>query len=227
MHHLRHRMAPLSILVALALGVAACGSSTGSSSTSSQTPTNGGTLKLLGSSDVDHLDTASAYYTASYTLERAFTRQLFSYPASTDQTEAITPVPDLASELPTTANGGITADGKTYTIHLRQGVLWNTHPARAVTAADVVLGLKRLCNPVSPVGAPGYYTDTIVGIKAYCDGFAKVNGDAASIAAYIKGHDIAGVKAVGDSTVVFTLLQPASDFLNILRCRSHPRRAST
>ena len=190
MHHLRHRTAPLSILVALALGVAACGSSTGSSSTSSQTPTNGGTLKLLGSSDVDHLDTASAYYTASYTLERAFTRQLFSYPASTDQTKAITPVPDLASELPTTANGGITADGKTYTIHLRHGVLWNTHPARAVTAADVVLGLKRLCNPVSPVGAPGYYTDTIVGMKAYCDGFAKVNGDAASIAAYIKGHDI-------------------------------------
>ena len=217
MHHFRHRTATLSILVALALGVAACGSSTGSSSTtSSQTPTQGGTLKLLGSSDVDHLDTASAYYTASYTLERAFTRQLFSYPASTDQTKAITPVPDLASELPTTANGGITAAGKTYTIHLRQGVLWNTHPARAVTAADVVLGLKRLCNPVSPVGAPGYYTDTIVGMKAYCDGFAKVKGDAASIAAYINGHDIAGVKAVGDSTVVFTLLQPASDFLNIL-----------
>jgi peptide/nickel transport system substrate-binding protein len=216
-HHLRHRTATLSILVALALGVAACGSNTGSSSTtSSQTPTQGGTLKLLGSSDVDHLDTASAYYTASYTLERAFTRQLFSYPASADQTKAITPVPDLASELPTTANGGITANGKTYTIHLRQGVLWNTHPARAVTAADVVLGLKRLCNPVSPVGAPGYYTDTIVGMKAYCDGFAKVNGDAASIAAYINGHDVAGVKAVGDSTVVFTLLQPASDFLNIL-----------
>ncbi|HEY3200191.1 MAG TPA: ABC transporter substrate-binding protein, partial [Actinomycetes bacterium] len=217
MHHFRHRTATLSILVALALGVAACGSSTGSSSTtSSQTPTQGGTLKLLGSSDVDHLDTASAYYTASYTLERAFTRQLFGYPASADQTKAITPVPDLASELPTTANGGITANGKTYTIHLRQGVLWNTHPARAVTAADVVLGLKRLCNPVSPVGAPGYYTDTIVGMKAYCDGFAKVNGDAASIAAYINGHDVAGVKAVGDSTVVFTLLQPASDFLNIL-----------
>ena len=36
-----------------------------------------------------------------------------------------------------------------------------------------MLGLKRLCNPVSPVGAPGYYENTIVGMKAYCDGFAQ------------------------------------------------------
>src|SRR4029450_10802236 len=213
----RRPLALTSLVVGLALLAGACGNqASGGTSAAGGTPQQGGPLKLVGSTDVDHLDTASAYYVASYPLERAFTRQLFSYPASADQTKAITPVPDLASELPTTANGGITANGKTYTIHLRQGVLWNTHPARAVTAADVVLGLKRLCNPVSPVGAPGYYTDTIVGMKAYCDGFAKVNGDAASIAAYINGHDVAGVRAVGDSTVVFTLLQPASDFLNIL-----------
>ena len=39
--------------------------------TSGGQPTPGGTLKLLGSGDVDHLDTASAYYTTSYTLVRA------------------------------------------------------------------------------------------------------------------------------------------------------------
>lgn len=73
---------------------------------------------------------------------------------------------------------------------------WNTSPARAVTAQDVVLGLKRLCNPVSPVGAPGYYENTIAGMKAYCDGFAKVAGTAA----YIDGHQISGVKATDART---------------------------
>ena len=59
--------------------LAACGGNSGGTSTGAQptgAPTNGGTLKLLGSGDVDHLDPASAYYTVSYTLERAFTRQL-------------------------------------------------------------------------------------------------------------------------------------------------------
>ena len=209
-------MAGVSILSVLTLTLAACGASTNESSTTGAQPVLGGTLRLVGSSDVDHLDTASGYYTTTYTLERAFARQLFSYPASTDVTKANTPVPDIATELPTKDNGGISADGKTYTIHLRSGVKWNTSPARDVTAQDVVLGLKRLCNPVSPVGAPGYYENTIAGMKAYCDDFAKVKGDPADMAAYIDGHDISGVKATDASTVVFTLTQPASDFLNIL-----------
>jgi peptide/nickel transport system substrate-binding protein len=211
--------ATLAILAVTAVTLAACGSGTTSTSSGDNSggqPVQGGTLKLLGSSDVDHLDTASAYYTASYTLERAFTRQLFSYPASTDINKANAPVADLATELPTTDNGGISADGKTYTIHLRTGVNWDTSPARAVTAQDAILGLKRLCNPVSPVGAPGYYENTIVGMKAYCDGFAKVPGTATAMAAYINGHDISGVKATDAQTLTFQLLQPATDFVNIL-----------
>ena len=208
--------ATFALLSATAVTLAACGTATGTGGGSSGGPVSGGTLKLLGSSDVDHLDTASAYYTASYTLERTYARQLFSYPASTSTSTANTPVPDLATTMPTTANGGISADGKTYTIHLRTGVDWNTSPARAVTAQDVVLGLKRLCNPVSPVGAPGYYENTIVGMQAYCDGFAKVAGTVPAIAAYIKGHEISGVKATDAQTLVFKLKQPASDFVNIL-----------
>jgi ABC-type transport system substrate-binding protein len=208
--------AAVSLLSALTLALAACGSVSQTRGTAVGQPKEGGTLQLLGSSDVDHIDTASAYYTTSYTLERAFTRQLFSYPASNDVSQANTPVPDLATEMPTQSNGGVSADGRTYTIHLRSGVRWNTSPARAVTAQDVVLGLKRLCNPVSPVGAPGYYQNTIAGMKSYCDGFTKVQGTAPAIAAYINGHDISGVKATDDRTVVVTLTQPASDFVNIL-----------
>jgi peptide/nickel transport system substrate-binding protein len=213
----RRPLALTGLLAGLALLAAACGSSTTSSGAAAGgAPQSGGTLKLVGSSDVDHLDTASAYYTVSYTLERGFARQLFSYPASTDIAKANTPVPDVAAEMPTKANGGISADGRTWTIHLRSGVRWNTTPAREVTAQDFVLGLKRLCNPVSPVGAPGYYEDTIVGMRSYCDGFAKVGQDAASIKGYIQSHDVAGLRATNARTLVIQLQEPASDFANIL-----------
>ncbi|SEM57783.1 ABC transporter substrate-binding protein [Streptacidiphilus jiangxiensis] len=181
------------------------------------TPVKGGTLKLLGNSDVDHLDTASAYYSVSYVIERAYARQLFTYPAATDPNKVNAVVPDLATELPTAANGGISADGLTYTIHLRQGPMWNTTPARAVTAQDEVLGMKRLCNPTqNSVGAPSYYEGVIKGFSEYCAGFAKVKQTIPDMKAYITGHDISGVTAVDANTVRFTLVKPASDFLNIL-----------
>jgi ABC-type transport system substrate-binding protein len=218
MHHRRRRvLAAAAMTPVLAVTLAACSAGGGGSGAqTSGTPVSGGTLKLLGASDVDHLDPASAYYTTSYTLERAFTRQLFSYPASTDIAQANTPVADAATEVPTKANGGISADGKTYTIHIRPGVKWNTTPARQVTAQDFVLGLKRLCNPVSPVGAPGYYTNTIAGMKQYCDGFAKVPATASAMANYINSHNISGVRTPDSMTLVITLTQPANDFLNIM-----------
>lgn len=225
-HRPRSLAATTALLAAVALTAAACSSSGakppdntggGGNQNASGTPVQGGTLKLIGSGDVDHLDTASGYYTATYTLQRAYTRQLFSYPASPDNATAIGIVPDLASELPTTGNGGISADGLTYTIHLRSGAMWNTTPARPVTAQDAVLGMKRLCNPTkNAVGAPGYYEGVIAGFQQYCDGFAKAPQTIAGIQQYITGHEISGVKAVDATTVKFTLVKSASDFLNIL-----------
>lgn len=202
----------------MALVLAACGGSSGSgASPSGGKPTYGGTLKLIGSGDVDHLDPASAYYTATYTLERAFTRQLVSYSASNDLDTATTVAADLATEVPSTSNGGISKDGKTYTFHLRSDAMWNTKPARAVTAQDVVRGIQRICNPASPAGAIGYYEGTIAGFADFCSGFAKVDAsDPAAMAAYMDKTPIAGVQAPDERTVVFTLTKPAGDFLNIL-----------
>jgi ABC-type transport system substrate-binding protein len=212
---LPRRLASMAAFALLSLAAAACGT-TSSSSNSGGTPVKGGTLTLLGKGDVDHLDTASAYYTVSYTLERAFTRQLVTYPASTDFHQATSVVADMATTVPSKSNGGISSDGKTYTFHIKQAVKWDTTPARQVTAQDVILGFKRLCNPSSPVGAPGYYETTIVGFQDYCEPMLNIQPTAAAIKAYIDGHDIAGIKAVGADSVVFTLIQPASDFLNIL-----------
>lgn len=204
----------------LAVGLAACGGgSNGSGSDDSGTPVKGGILKIVGAGDVDHLDTASGYTTVADSLERVWARRLFSYKASNNQAEGSQVVPDIATEMPTMANGGISADGKTYTIKMRPGVQWNTQPPRDVTAGDVVRGIKRLCNP-NPNGVSGgigYYKQTISGMTAYCDGFQKVGkDDAKGMAAYENGHEISGLTAKDDHTVVITLTQPASDFVNIM-----------
>jgi ABC-type transport system substrate-binding protein len=144
-------------------------------------------------------------------------RQLVSYPASDDLHTATTVAADLATEVPSTSNGGISKDGTTYTFHLRSDAMWNTKPARAVTAEDVVRGIQRICNPASPSGAIGYYEGTIAGFADFCSGFAKVDAsDPAAMGAYMDHTPIAGVQAPDNRTVVFTHTKPAGDFLNIL-----------
>jgi len=65
--------------------------------------------------------------------------------------------------------------------------MWDTSPPRQVTSNDFVLEFKMLCNPVSPVGAPGYFETTIVGMASYCNGFAKVSDTVSAIDAYEEG----------------------------------------
>jgi peptide/nickel transport system substrate-binding protein len=209
-------------------GGAATSGSAGATSAASSAATSGaaaggtgGTLKLAGPSEIGNLDPAAAYGPADIHMQRAFNRALFGYPATTDSTVAITVAPDIATEIPTVANGGISADGKTYTITLRSGVKWHAPGGdRPVVAGDVVRGLKRICNP--KLGSPvlSYFTLTIAGLQEFYDGFTKVDPTVAAMKAYMDGHEISGVQAKDDATVVFTLIQPASDFLAILALSS-------
>jgi peptide/nickel transport system substrate-binding protein len=187
------------------------------------TPRYGGTLRLKGPGGVDHIDTASAYYATSAQILRGLSRHLFAYPALddlSDPEQSFTPAPDLAREIPTEANGGVSADRMTYTIRLREGVLWDSTPPREVTAHDVVRAFKRLPNPVSGAGALHYFTSTIDGMREYCeayrDAFADREPTAEAMAEFQRSHDIRGLRAADDKTVVFRLRQPANDFLNIL-----------
>ena len=149
-------------------------------------------------------------------LLRTFTRQLVSYPPVADSAAKLLPAGDLASEIPTRDNGGISPDGRVYTFHLRAGVRWNTEPPRDVTAADVARGLKMVCNPVSPAGAADYYTRTILGMATYCERFSRVPGTPAAIEQFVASTTIDGIRTPDDRTVVFTLTAPAADFLNLL-----------
>ena len=174
-----------------------------------------GTLKLVGSTDLSAAgDPQGEYETIGAVLERAYARQLVSYPASTDIQKADSLVPDVATSMPT-----VSSDGLTYTFHLKSGVMWNTSPPREVTSQDFVLGLKRNCDPtLAPNGNPSYYTATIKGFSDFCTPFenADATESAAARAAYINGHDISGLQTPDSKTLVITLTQPASDFPYIM-----------
>ncbi|MEV4258171.1 ABC transporter substrate-binding protein, partial [Spirillospora sp. NPDC049652] len=175
------------------------------------------TLKVVGSSDPDHIDTSSVYTTWGNLLARQFSRNLFNVKAADNFDDAIKVVPDAAAEIPTTGNGGLSKDGKTYTIKLRDGLQWDTNPVRPVVANDFVRGIKRVCNPAKPSGGMAYYTETIQGFSAFCDGFSKVSAtDPAAIAGYQNQHQVPGLQAKDDKTLVVKLVNPASDFTNIL-----------
>ncbi len=227
------RFAGLAAAVLAAGALAACSSSSTSSpavgSSSSSTPVSGGTLNIVSASGPDHIDTVPAYYTADYQLEHAYARQLLQYPtvpytgtSGAGWTATTTPTADVATEVPTVANGGITNGGKTYTFHIKPGVDWNTTPPRQVTSQDFLREFKAFFNPVSPVGNPVYYTSTIAGLTAYDNAETayftnKANAPtAANIANFQNTHSISGITTPNSSTIQFTLMAPASDFLYML-----------
>ncbi len=131
-----------------------------------------------------------------------YLRGLYAYPAIPGK--ATTVAPDLATALPTVSNGS-----KTFTVTIRSGAMWNTSPARQVTGADAVLGLKRSCNPTpTSFGGRPDFAGLIVGYSTFCAGFAKVSPTSVSaIKNYINNNNISGVTASGN-TITYNLTQP-------------------
>jgi peptide/nickel transport system substrate-binding protein len=224
------QVAAMTAVVALA--VTACGgsskstgnpsgSSGGGSAAAGQenlnnsgTPVTGGTLHMLGTGDVDYMDPNISYYSIGLLALRLWSRQLVTYPAVPGKAE--TDVPDLATQIPTVANGGISKDGLTYKFTIKTGAMWNTTPARQITAADEVRGVKRTCNPAQPFGGMPDFQTLIVGLDDFCTGFAKVDPKSASaIADYMNNTPLPGVTVdpSNPETVVFKLTQPASYFV--------------
>jgi peptide/nickel transport system substrate-binding protein len=225
------RVAALAAVALAATALAACSSSS-SSTTSTSTaskPVYGGTLHIVSASGPDHIDTVPAYYSVDYQLEHAYTRQLVQYPtepytstSSPGWTATTTPVADVATVVPTVANGGVTNGGKTYTFHIKPGVDWDSTPVRQVTSQDFLREFKAFCNPVSPVGNPSYYDAAIVGMTAYCNAetayFASKShpATAANIANFQNTHSIAGITTPNSMAIQFTLTSAISDFLYMM-----------
>jgi len=228
MKPLPKRVAALAVVALAATGLAACGkSSSGGSNTNSGGATPGGVLHIVAASGQSQFDPVSAYGTWDYMIEHAYTRQLVQYPSKyyaalgdAAWKADTTPTADVATQVPSISNGGITDSGKTYTFHIKQGVEWNN--GRQVTSQDFLREYKAFANPVQPVGNSGYFLSTIAGFKTYFDAetafFAKKSNKptAANIANFQNTHSISGITTPNSSTIVFHLTQPAGDFLDIL-----------
>jgi peptide/nickel transport system substrate-binding protein len=61
------------------------------------------------------------------------------------------PVPELLDRMPTVENGGISADARTLTYHLRRGVRWSD--GVPVTSRDVLFTLRAILDPANPVAS--------------------------------------------------------------------------
>ena len=177
----------LGVLLALTLGVAACGGDdsedTGEQGTSQGTPAEGkkgGTITYLWTDDVDNIDPGITYYQMGFQVMMATHKALYGYKPE----DAVNAVPDLAESDPQ-----ISEDGKQVTVKIRPGIKFSPPVDREVTSADVKYAIERgFFNTVNNGYAGAYFGDiegAEVGVKP--------------------GTEISGIETPDDQTIVFNL----------------------
>jgi peptide/nickel transport system substrate-binding protein len=179
----------LGALLALTLGVAACGGDDDEGDeqgTTQGTPAEGkrgGKLTALWASDVDYIDPGITYYQVGNIVVRA-TQSALYLPKVDDAT---TPEPILAESDPQ-----ISADGCTVTVKIKDGVNFSPPVDREVTSKDVKYAIERgFFNNINNAYADTYFGDvkgTKVGVKP--------------------GTKISGITTPDDLTIEFAL-EPA------------------
>ena len=192
----------LAALCLLAVDLTACGSSSsggGGGGSANASPVSGGTLAVSFQGEPTGLDPAVAWEVESWSIEHCIFNQLLTWAPGTGPA---TLVPDLATEVPTTENGGITNGGKTYIFHLRKGVMFQAPVSREVTAEDVKYSFERMMNPKEvPLAPAGYLYDKVVGTEDFVDGKAK---------------EITGFKVVDPYTIQIDLTTPNYVFNSVM-----------
>ncbi len=162
---------------------------------------NPDTLIMASFGDVISMDPAVAYDNVSWSMLAIFYDRLLDF----DRTSTSTFVPKLATEIPTVANGGISADGKTYTFKLRPGVKFSN--GDPLTPEDVAYTFKRDM-VTDPDGGPDW-----IWYQLFLGGSGS-RGDDGKIA--VKYSDIDSAITTTSNTVVFHLASPYPAFLSVL-----------
>ncbi len=94
----------------------------------------------------------------------------------------------------------ISEDGLVYTFNLRDGLMWSD--GTPLTANDFVYSILRVATPETTSQYSSMVTSYILNAQEFYDGTAAA-------------EDV-GVKAIDDTTLEITLMQPASFFIDIL-----------
>lgn len=126
---MRRRIAYVVAAMAAMLAVALLGAGGAEPAAGSASPAAGATLRIGWTADPDNLNPFIGVETAASEVLYLTYDRLFGFGLDGK------PIPQLATELPTRENGGISADGLTWTVHIRPGVKWQD--GQPLTARDV------------------------------------------------------------------------------------------
>jgi len=151
-------------------------------------------LNASTSDKIISLDPASAYDYFSIEVINQVFDTLLVYDWKTTSLR-----PGLATEVPTVANGGISADGKTYTYHLRQGVTF--HDGSEFNASVV----KRSIDRAIRLDLPGSAAFLLYDVGAL--GRDPTNGN---------NTPVGTIETPDPYTVVFHLARPVSFFNELM-----------
>jgi oligopeptide transport system substrate-binding protein len=151
-------------------------------------------------------------HVADFASEASIAKMLFSGLFTYDENLGI--VANVAAEVPTGENGGISADGLTYTVKLREGLTWSD--GSPLTANDFVYSIKRALDPRLGGAYVSFYA-SIAGAADYFSALGTPDEPKQATDAELAAlRDAVAVTAPDDTTVVYTLVQPNPSFLNIL-----------
>ncbi|WP_449257175.1 peptide ABC transporter substrate-binding protein [Bosea sp. (in: a-proteobacteria)] len=151
------RMAAVGIAAPIASQILAWNDVAMADATLSYKPTKaggGGPLKML----LWQAPTLLNPHFASGTKDQIASRIFYEPLAGWDKDGNL--IPQLAAEIPTKANGGLSADGKVVTWKIKQGVKW--HDGKPLTADDVVFTWEYAKDPETAAYTTGAYTNITV-----------------------------------------------------------------
>ena len=208
----RRRLLPVTLLLLVAL-LAGC---SGGDASDAAVPTQGGTVDAglsevrapsaeaggtlrVVTSQIDSLDPQRSYLTGVWNLMRLYVRTLVTYSSEPGRTDQL--VPDLATDLGTTPDGG-----RTWTFTLREGVAFEG--GRPITSQDVRYGIERSFASEVIVGGPRYVLDLLDDPALPYAGPYDAESQ--------EGGGLASISTPDDRTITFTLTTPTPDFPYVL-----------
>ena len=149
----------MTLVGAVALVAANASAATSGPAAESQTAARGGVYRILNTSDFDHIDSALAYFSHSWSMEGATQLRLYYYPyVKGSASQRIAPM--AATGLPRISNGG-----KTYTITVKKGFRFSDPGGTAVNAASFKRAFDRAVNQKlqSPASS---FLDDVASVRA-------------------------------------------------------------
>lgn len=199
----------LAAAAALSLALVACSGSsdTPQTSTSSAAPPEQQILRMRINGEPKTIDPGLVNFASEVSLTRQLFAGLFTYD------ESLKVVPQLATAVPTVDNGGLSRDGLTVSVKLKDAK-WSD--GKDVTASDFVYGMQRVLDPKTAAPfASTYYS--IVGAREYNTALGTRDAPRTPSEAQLgELKNAVGVKAQDDKTVVYTLRTADPSFLNRL-----------